>query len=100
MDYELCRACGMCVATCPKKLIELIPKNKVSAAVLCKNHDKGVMIMKECKVGCIGCMKCQKNCPSGAITVENFVAHVDRSLCTNCGLCIENCPTHAIQEIF
>lgn len=99
VDYELCRACGMCVATCPKKLIELIPKNKVSAAVLCKNHDKGVMTMKECKVGCIGCMKCVKACESAAVTVTANVAHVDPALCTACGKCAEGCPKHVIEML-
>ncbi len=99
VDRNLCVGCGKCAKVCPKQIIEITDR-KQAAQVMCSNKDKGAVTRKVCKVGCIGCMKCQKNCPSGAITVENFVAHVDRSLCTNCGLCIENCPTHAIQEIF
>ena len=99
VDRNLCVGCRKCAKVCPKQIIEITDR-KQAAQVMCSNKDKGAVTRKVCKVGCIGCMKCQKNCPSGAITVENFVAHVDRSLCTNCGLCIENCPTHAIQEIF
>ena len=98
VDRNLCVGCGKCAKVCPKQLIEITVR-KPAAVVMCSNRDKGAVTRKVCKVGCIGCMKCQRNCPSGAITVENFVAHVDRELCTNCGLCIENCPTHAIQEI-
>lgn len=99
VDRNLCVGCGKCAKVCPKHLIEITDR-KSTAVVMCSSRDRGAITRKVCKVGCIGCMKCQKNCPAGAITVENYVAHVDRSLCTNCGLCIKNCPTHAIQEIF
>ena len=46
---------------------------------------------------CIGCKKCEKTCPNGAITVDNFCAHIDYSKCTNCGACKEACPRHIIQ---
>ncbi|MDD7740449.1 MAG: 4Fe-4S binding protein, partial [Lachnospiraceae bacterium] len=46
--------------------------------------------------GCIGCKKCEKNCPAGAITVKDQRAEIDYSKCTNCGLCAENCPRHCI----
>ena len=45
---------------------------------------------------CIGCKKCEKNCPVQAITVTDNVAHIDYDKCTNCGLCKENCPRHCI----
>ena len=48
------------------------------------------------KVGCIGCMKCQKTCEFGAITVKDNHAHIDYSKCKNCGKCKEVCPTGAI----
>lgn len=92
-----CRACKKCVNTCPKKLIELLPLHETKAAVLCKNHNKGVVARKECKSACIGCMKCVKVCESGAVTVENFAAHVDYDKCTGCGKCHEACPVKCID---
>ena len=50
-----------------------------------------------CSVGCIGCGICQKNCPQGAIMVENFLAHVDQSKCDGCGICKEKCPVKIIK---
>ncbi len=99
MDKEACKACGKCVAACPKHLIELVPLHEPKAAVLCKNHNKGAFTRKECKVGCIGCMKCQKVCEHGAVKVENNTAHVDYEKCIGCGKCAEACPTGAIHTI-
>ena len=65
--------------------------------MLCKNHNKGAFTRKECKVGCIGCMKCTKVCESDAIRVENNTAHVDYDKCIACGKCVSECPVGAIH---
>jgi len=95
VDKDQCKACGKCIAACPKNLIELIPY-EAKHVVQCSSNDKGKDVMKACSVGCIGCMKCQKNCPEGAITVTNSVAHIDQDKCTGCGVCAEVCPKHII----
>ena len=99
VDPLKCKACKKCIAACPKHLIELVPLHEPKAAVLCKNHNKGAFTRKECKVGCIGCMKCQKVCEHGAVKVENNTAHVDYEKCIGCGKCAEACPTGAIHTI-
>lgn len=96
IDKEKCKACGVCVATCPKYLIKLIPyDSKVS--VNCSSMEKGATKRAYCGSSCIGCKICEKNCPNGAITVENFVARIDYSKCTNCGICAEKCPRKCIK---
>lgn len=94
-----CRACKACIKTCPKGLIELMPLHQAKAAVLCVNHDKGALTRKECKAGCIGCMKCVKACEYDAVKVENFCAKVDYDKCIGCGKCNEACPVKAIDVI-
>ncbi|KAB3649174.1 4Fe-4S dicluster domain-containing protein, partial [Phocaeicola vulgatus] len=64
--------------------------------VMCANHDRGALTRKACTAGCIGCMKCEKSCPEGAIKVTNNVARVDYEKCTGCRTCMNVCPVHAI----
>lgn len=91
VDAEKCTACGMCVKACPKKVIELLPES-AERIVKCKSQNKGAEVTKACRVGCIGCRLCVKACPSEAITVENNLARIDSSKCTNCGECKAKCP--------
>ncbi len=98
VDKEACKACGKCVEACPKKLIELIPYD-AGYAVACNSHEKGPVVMKACDAGCIGCMLCQKNCPNEAVTVDNFLAHIDQEKCVSCGVCAEKCPKKCIMII-
>ena len=59
----------------------------------------GAITRKVCSVGCIGCQKCAKTCPTQSITVENNLARIDTDTCIGCGTCIEVCPTHAISKL-
>lgn len=95
IEPSRCKGCSMCVKACPKGLITLVPAKK-QAVVLCGNCDRGAMTNKICKVGCIGCMKCQKTCEVGAIKVDHFNATVDPEKCIGCGKCAEACPRHCI----
>lgn len=97
VNRELCKACGKCVAVCPKNLISLIPYN-AKYTVSCSNRQKGNVTTKQCKVGCIGCGLCVRNCQSGAVKVENFNATIDYDLCINCGTCMEKCPRKTIES--
>lgn len=96
VDKEKCKACGKCIAECPKHLIELVPY-KAEHMVQCSSKDKGITVKEVCSAGCIGCGICAKQCESGAITVENNVAHIDQSKCTGCGKCAQKCPAHVIM---
>ena len=96
VDFDKCVGCGRCVDACPRHLMQLVPKRKPLVYVACSNHDKGGVAMKECEVACIGCGKCMRVCPSKAVTVKDFVAHIDQTACTACGTCLEACPRKSI----
>ncbi len=95
VDKEKCKACGQCVAACPKKLISLVPYD-APYLVACSSKDKGPVAMKACDAACIGCGLCQRNCPAEAVKVENFNATIDPEKCTGCGTCMEKCPKKSI----
>ncbi len=95
VDYNKCKACGMCVDTCPKKLIRLIPF-EAKHWVGCMSADKGAVTKSYCEVGCIGCKICEKNCEAGAIKVTGAIAEIDYTLCTGCDVCVDKCPRKII----
>lgn len=96
---ELCNGCGSCVNTCPRDIIDLIPKAPRHMEVNCSNTDKGAAANKACKVACIGCGLCVKQCEFAAIKVENNLAHIDYAKCTLCGKCAEKCPKKCIELV-
>lgn len=95
VDKDKCKACSLCVKACPRQIIAIVPF-KDQAIVRCANRDKGAVTRKLCSAGCIGCKKCEKTCPVGAVKVTDFNACVDPALCTGCGACVEACPQHCI----
>lgn len=98
VEKEKCKACGKCIAVCPKNLISLVPY-EAKLAVACSSKDKGPVTMKVCDTGCIGCGICVKNCPEQAVTVTEFNATIDQEKCAGCGVCAEKCPKKAIVRL-
>jgi NADH:ubiquinone oxidoreductase subunit F (NADH-binding)/(2Fe-2S) ferredoxin len=67
--------------------------DKVCPAGVCSKLTKYVILDN-----CIGCTKCAKNCPVGAITGNVKEKHkINSKLCTKCGVCKSICPVEAIS---
>ena len=102
VDPLLCAACGACVRTCPKEIIELMP-TEARVWVPCGTRDPGKIVKDVCGVGCITCRMCVKVCPAKAVTLENGLIHIDHKACMAYGpdceeVCVEKCPTHIFRK--
>jgi len=99
IDPEKCTSCGKCVSVCPKQVISLMPIG-ARVRVNCNSKDKGAVAKKACTIACIGCSLCMRQCPYGAIKMENNLAIVDAKICEQLcsdALCLSKCPTKAIR---
>lgn len=96
VDEDKCTGCSMCVAACPKVLIEMIPMT-ARTIVKCFSNDKGRDVKKGCSIGCIGCRLCVRACEYDAIHVKDNLAKIDYDKCVNCGECAKVCPVKVIE---
>ena len=63
VDINRCKACGLCVSVCPKKVISI-------DTALITRSGMGSAVISE---GCIGCGSCYIVCPDIAITIRKEV---------------------------
>ncbi|WP_025323401.1 RnfABCDGE type electron transport complex subunit B [Deferrisoma camini] len=98
VDREKCTGCGACVEACPKRIIDLVPADRL-VYIRCTNPHRGKAVKAVCSVGCIGCRRCEKTCPFGAISMDRDLARIDPEKCTSCGLCATVCPTSTIDDL-
>lgn len=95
VDKDKCQSCGKCVAVCPKNVIQLQPKN-LPVRLMCQAADLGYVVSDNCRIGCIGCNKCEEACKFNALTMLNHLPRINTELCRGCMMCAEACPTNAI----
>lgn len=100
VSEDKCVACGACVKSCPKGIIEMRNKGPESHRIYvsCVNRDKGGIARKACDKACIGCNKCVKECDCDAIIITQNVAYIDDAKCSLCRKCVQSCPTGSIVE--
>lgn len=99
VDHTQCMNCGLCIAACPKGLVKRLPataKVQVGCSSKCAMRDAKA---RGCDKGCIKCGKCEKTCPSQAITLQGNVPVIDYGKCGGCGLCADACPKKVIKKL-
>ncbi|KXG73733.1 4Fe-4S binding protein [Thermotalea metallivorans] len=75
---QVCNQCGVCIDICP---IEALYRDK-----------NGVVRVK--KDICVGCFMCVGFCPEEAMRQHDD--YIEPFKCIACGLCAKNCPSGAI----
>jgi RnfABCDGE-type electron transport complex B subunit len=98
VDEKKCVACGKCVKACPKGLFKVLALSSL-VHPRCMSHEQGKIVRKFCKVGCIGCKKCEIVCKFDAVHIKDCLAVFDYEKCTSCGLCEKECPTNTIVNL-
>jgi len=99
IDVSLCTGCGLCVKTCPKKIIALIENTQ--SAIDRKKCDeycvRSELLFKVDTECCIMCGICAKKCPVEAISwKKGSPALIDRDTCIECLTCLRSCPPKVI----
>jgi electron transport complex protein RnfB len=95
VDRDTCIGCGKCIDVCPTGVMQFIPYD-ADFFVACHSTDKGALVRKYCKAGCIGCKICEKQSPEGGFIVENNLARIDYRMSGDRHAAAEKCPTNCI----
>jgi Na+-translocating ferredoxin:NAD+ oxidoreductase RNF subunit RnfB len=100
VDYAKCTGCRLCQSECPQGLLKAVARDQTGAMTLCSNRNPVKQkVAKTCKIACIKCGLCVKNCPRQCINLDANIPVVDLAKCTSCGTCVEKCPTKVFTII-
>jgi 2-oxoglutarate ferredoxin oxidoreductase subunit delta len=67
IDKERCKGCGLCIANCPKKILERTADVNAHGAYYTVCVDESL---------CIACGACALMCPDAAIEINKFAEAV------------------------
>ena len=69
VDEDKCTACGICVSTCPRDIMTLVPQTQ-EVYLGCMNKDRGRGVKAICEIGCIACRLCVRKNPEEEEGIE------------------------------
>ena len=101
VDWDKCNGCGLCVAECPKSLIELVPSG-TKITFRCNYQPlRDIKGREKCDFGCTHCRKCFRACEQEAIIwhKERAIPEFDIEKCTLCLKCVEECSSSGLKMV-
>ncbi len=95
VDEDKCTACNVCVTTCPRGIMALIPR-KQKVFLGCVSQDKAKAVKSVCKVGCFACKICTtpKVTPDGHIEMDGNLPVIKNIESDDLYLAYEKCPSN------
>ena len=92
---QTCIGCQLCAQVCSAMHEGEYSVSKARIGIETYYADEGKTLMYKDSF-CILCGKCSRECPEGAISLEDKLI-LDAGKCTGCGICFENCPKKVIR---
>ncbi|MBN2413578.1 Fe-S cluster domain-containing protein [candidate division KSB1 bacterium] len=91
---DKCTACGICVSTCPRGIMKLIPRSQ-NVFLGCVSQDKLKAVKSVCKVGCFACKICTtpKVTPSQAIIMDENLPVIKDLKSEELYAAVDKCPS-------
>jgi len=91
---DKCTGCNICVVTCPRNIMALIPRSQ-SVYLGCISQDKSKEVKAVCSVGCFTCKLCvsPKVTPSGSIVMNGNLPVIQNIQSAELFAAFDKCPS-------
>ncbi|MBN1541991.1 Fe-S cluster domain-containing protein [candidate division KSB1 bacterium] len=95
VDENKCTGCGVCVLTCPRNILALIPRSQ-PVYLACTSQDKAKAVKSICSVGCFTCKICvnPKFTPNGSIEMVGNLPRIKDPNDPEIAIAVEKCPAN------
>ena len=94
VDEDKCTGCGVCVLTCPRGILALVPKSQ-PVFLACVSQDKGKEVKSICSAGCFTCKICvnPKFLPSEPIEMIGNLPKIKDPCHPEMAVAVSKCPS-------